>query len=708
MKAESEVAQLSPFLASGTLSKRGILNLQEANASFTSAGSVTDENMHLDRLARTRLRVLDSISEGIYQVDLDGHCTFMNRAACCLLGYRFGEALGKHIQELHHVVPDRLVMPPANQLLLEDLQPPYASEFQETIFRKTDGSTFSVECRAHPIVNDGLVLGIVITFRDITERIVAKEKLERQAESLQNSLEALRCQTRLVNSIVASMADGVIAVSEKGEILRYNPAAASLLGEQCVSSAPDPSTLAEHGYALLLPDQQTPCPMDQLPLTKAVRGEIADGLELFVKTPGCSTGLWLSGTTRPMVDEDGLLRGGVVVFRDITEQKLSREALRRAKEEAEAANGAKSDFLSRMSHELRTPMNAILGFAQLLENDELTAEQRDAIARVLRAARHLLGLINEVLDISRIEAGRLNLQSEHLRPFDVMQSAIELIGPLADRRKIDLIAPPPSDARWYVDADRQRLMQVFVNLLGNGVKYNREGGRVTVSLEAREESFLRIKFADTGPGIAPEHLSKLFIPFERLGAERSGIEGTGIGLAYSHRLMTAMGGSIGVESKLGQGSVFWVELPLSGTEQRLEPNLSKMCVESTGISFDEGLATVLCIQDDPACFRQLETIFDRLPGYSLISAEQGEIGIQMALEHAPVLILLDLQLSDRDGLATLKELRGQMGARQTPIVVLSAGLTEDVRCRALDAGAHVCLDKPIRVREFLDTIVTII
>ena len=672
----------------------GILDREAAAFPSNNVESVSGENIHLDRLARARLRVLDSIAEGIYQVDSEGYCTFMNRSACCMLGYRFGKALGKNMHELHDNSAEAVAA---------------AQERREAVFRRTDGSRFPVECCSHQVFDSGVHLGTVITFRDLTERAISQGTVERQSEDLRRSAEALRHQTRLVNSIVTSTAEGIIAVDEKGDIILYNPAAAGMLGEQCASTVPDANKLENLGFSLYLPDQRTPCPPEQMPLIRAIQGETVDGLELFVKTPQRPEGFWLNGTARPMMDDEGFARGGFLVFRDVSEQKTSREVLRRAKDEAETANRAKSDFLSRMSHELRTPMNAILGFAQLLEDEALTGEQRDAIVRILRAARHLLGLINEVLDISRIEAGRLNLQIEHLRPFEVMQSAIELMIPLASQRKIDLVAPLPSDVRWYIDADRQRLMQVFVNLLGNAVKYNHEGGQVKVSFEETEARTLRVKVADTGPGLAPEQLSKLFIPFERLGAERSGIEGTGIGLAYSQRLMTAMGGSIGVASEVGKGSVFWTETSLSVAEQHNESNFLRSTSDVVSeVSFDVGLATVLCIQDDPATFRQIETIFGRLPGYEVVSAERGRVGIRMALGNVPELVLLDLQLPDVDGIEVLKELRRQKSTRRTPIVVVSADLTDNMRCRALDAGAHSCLDKPLQVRQFLDTIVCLL
>jgi PAS domain S-box-containing protein len=990
---------MTTLAESGLLPGEGILDRAPGTSPTAATVSLADQNVHLDRLARTRLRLLDSITEGIYQLDADGRCVFMNRAACRMLSYRLGEAIGKKMQEAHHGRSDALSVAAEYPIQLE-VEQAVLREPLEDIFRRTDGSRFPVEYYSYPVYESGIHLGTAITFRDITERkrterrlkiehtvsralestasieamisvllkslgeslglswgalwqvreeervlslfstwhpaqpeledfeqlcrmaafsqgedlpgqvwksaeaiwiselagadlphcaaaagagfssgfaipirtthsmfgvfefftgdyapldsdllgvlgvaskaigqaieskqsesrrtrlsavldaatnfvglvidprgtilsvsqtvesifgfaeselvsqplsvlipeyrrhlrenvwpddlgpssfplrsirmkgrrksgepvplelslgecvdngvrviagilqdvselAVSQETLERQAEDLRSLLIALRQQTRLVNSIVTSMADGVIAADESGDIVLSNPAAARLGGDQPMPRSVDADTLTNSGLIFLMPDQRTIYPPDQMPLHRALRGETVDDEEMFVKTARRPEGFWVSATARPMLDDSDVTRGGVLVFRDVTEQKTSREVLRRAKDEAEAANRAKSEFLSRMSHELRTPMNAILGFGQLLEMDELTPEQSDAVARILKAGRHLLGLINEVLDISRIEAGHLNLQMERVRPFEVMEGAIELIGPLAAQRNIDLIPPSSSDAHWCIQADRQRLTQAFVNLLGNAVKYNRDRGQVRVSLEEVAGRKLRIKVADTGFGLSPEELKKLFIPFERLGAERSGIEGTGIGLAYSNRLVTAMGGTIGVESEVGKGTVFWVEAALSEFEEPAKhvspPPSDAAASDEAGddANGDMCLATILYIESDAASVLEIQEIIGRMPGYGLISAVQGSIGIQMALDRAPALVLVDFQLPDMDGMDVLKQLREPMSARKIPIVVVSAGLTDAVKRSALDAGAHDCIAKPIRRREFLDTV----
>lgn len=256
-------------------------------------------------------------------------------------------------------------------------------------------------------------------------------------------------------------------------------------------------------------------------------------------------------------EEDGMM---FAVAHDVTERTRLKKVLQQAKDDADRANHAKSEFLSRMSHELRTPLNAILGFGQLLQRQNPTDTQRDRVSHILSAGRHLLGLINEVLDISRIEAGHLQLSLEPVSVADALGEAIDLMRPLAAERSSELISPRREDTEYYVLSDRQRLKQVLLNLLTNAVKYTPPGGRVTVSCTSSENEQIRITVSDNGPGIPIEKLSRLFTPFDRLGAEQSDVEGTGLGLALCQRLLQAMRGVIGVNSSVGEGSSFWIEL----------------------------------------------------------------------------------------------------------------------------------------------------
>lgn len=389
----------------------------------------------------------------------------------------------------------------------------------------------------------------------------------------------------------------------------------------------------------------------------------------------------------------------LVLVNDVTERLRGEKVIEQAKDEADRANKAKSEFLSRMSHELRTPLNAILGFGQLLERQNPTQTQRGRIQHVINAGRHLLGLINEVLDISRIEAGRMQLSLEPVCVAEAIGETIDLMRPLAQKRRMTLRVDVDLDASAHVHADRQRFKQVLLNLLTNAVKYTPVSGKVTVSCAANGNDKLRIRVADTGSGIAQEKLARLFTPFDRLGAEQSGVEGTGLGLALSQRLMQAMGGSIGVENSSHAGSTFWLELPRA--ESPLEKSTSRKPQTHRRQACEGGKKrTVLYIEDNLSNLTLIEQLLEERPEIELLTAMQGQVGLDLARDQSPDLVLLDLHLPDLPGWQVLSQLKANEATTEIPVVVISADATSNQTTRLLKAGAVHYLTKPLDVVEF--------
>jgi signal transduction histidine kinase/CheY-like chemotaxis protein len=394
---------------------------------------------------------------------------------------------------------------------------------------------------------------------------------------------------------------------------------------------------------------------------------------------------------------------GVVEQRtgDLRRAMADLEAARGA---ADMANKAKSEFLSRMSHELRTPLNSVLGFAQLLELNDLAADDRDAVEHILKGGHHLLDLINEVLDISRIESGDLALSIESVRAGDVVGEALDLIRPMAAARTIHVVGDDRLACAHYVFADRQRLKQVLLNLLSNAVKYNRVGGRVGVACAEVAGTRLRLKVVDTGPGISEHDQQLLFVPFERLGAELTDVDGTGIGLALSRRLAEAMGGTLGLESTVGSGSTFWIELPLvEGAVERYERLAPTAAPLPAGVPSPER-RRILYIEDNLANITLVQRILAGRTDIELVPAMQGRLGLELAREHRPALILMDLHLPDVSGEEVLHDLREDPATRKIPVIVVSADATTGQVQRLQAAGASAYLTKPFNVRALLESV----
>jgi PAS domain S-box-containing protein len=437
-------------------------------------------------------------------------------------------------------------------------------------------------------------------------------------------------------------------------------------------------------------------------------------------------GHWVTVDSRAqaVLDADGRFAGAVVVSRDITEKLEAEHRLQASREAVEQASRAKSEFLSRMSHELRTPLNSILGFAQLLQMDDLPAPQADAVEHILRAGRHLLDLIDEVLDIARIESGHLELTLTPVRLAEIVSEAVDLTNPMATRADVVIrTAFAPRDG-FVVTADRQRLMQVLLNVLSNAVKYNRPGGRIEVTCEPIAPRRLRLSIADTGRGIRPEDLDRVFVPFDRLGVEQTGIEGTGVGLALSKHLCERMGGSLGVDSVHEVGSTFFVDLPAAdlppSSTSLVDPGSPHRPARTPGADDTDprgrGVGTdgdpsaggrvfrVLLVEDNLTTLDLVERVLSRRPGTEVLAAMQGGLGADLAREHQPDLILLDLQLPDMTGSGVLDRLAEDAMTSGIPVAVVGADASPQQVRQLLGRGVIGFLAKPIDVRGLLSLV----
>lgn len=441
------------------------------------------------------------------------------------------------------------------------------------------------------------------------------------------------------------------------------------------------------------------------------------GRELELEVPAGNN--WFEISVARKEVPEGARSSYILISRNVTSRKEAEQRLKQlneelemrvaartielttAKDEAERANHSKSDFLSRMSHELRTPLNAILGFGQLLEFSVRDPLQSAHVRQILHGGKHLLALINEVLDLARVESGQMTVSLEQVALRDLLEECLTLVLPQAQARDVRLL-DVACDEVWQVRADRTRLKQVFLNLLSNAIKYNQPAGVVSVGCVLEGESIC-VRISDTGAGLTPSQQARLFVPFERLNADDQQVEGTGIGLALSKRLMGLMNGQIGVESQPGEGSTFWVKLP------RADDGVA--AVEATR-ALREGAAaswrgstvatrTVLCTEDNPNNMQLIESVLGMQPGVRLLSAMAPGLGLELARTHRPHLILLDINLPDMDGYAVMQCLREHPATKGIPVIAVSASAMPRDLERSRAAGFAAYVTKPIDVGQLL-------
>ena len=566
--------------------------------------------------------------------------------------------------------------------------------YELTYFRK-DGSRFPAVVSVTALRDaEDTIIGYLLIGTDNTARKQAEEALLKAA-ALQNAI-----LTSANFSIIATDAKGVIQIFNVGAERMLGYAAAEVVNKIKPSDIHDPVEVIERAAALSLELGTTITPGFEALVFKASRG-IEDIYELtYTRKDGARFPALVSVTA--LRDTRGAIIGYLLIGTDNSARKQVEKELHEARAVAEKANRAKTDFLSNMSHELRSPLNAILGFAQLLEAGDppQTPAQKMSTEHILQAGWYLLNLINEILDLAMVESGNLQLSLEPMSLGAVMVDCQTMIEPQAQKHGIAMKFPTMEQPE-FVLADRTRVKQIMINLLSNAIKYNQSGGTVVVGCAVISEAHIRISVTDSGPGLAPEKLAQLFQPFNRLGQEAHGEEGTGIGLVMTKRLVELMGGVIGVKSVVGTGSEFWVDLIRAKEPQLSEEVVSAAALHAGSTMSDDALRTLLYIEDNPANMKLVEQIIARRPNMRLLLAGEAILGIELARMHQPEVILMDINLPGISGISALKLLGEDPLTRHIPVVAISANaMPHDIE-KGLEAGFFRYLTKPIRVTEFM-------
>ena len=649
--------------------------------------------------------IFNSANFSSIATDAKGVIQIFNVGAEHMLGYTANEVMNK-ITPADISDPEEVIA--RAEVLTLELGTPITPGFEALVFKASRGIEDIYELTY--IRKDGSRFPAVVSvtaLRDEQEHIIGylligtDNTARKQVEAEQRKLDQrLRDQQFYTRSLIESNIDAMTTTNPSGIITDVNKQMEVLTGctRDELIGAPFKNFFTDAMRA-------------EAGIRRALSENRITNYELTARAwDGKETVVSFNATT--FYDRDRTLQGVFAAARDITERKLldssleqTNIALKAAKSTAEKANLAKSEFLSNMSHELRTPLNAILGFAQLIDSGLPlpTPPQKRSIGQIMQAGWYLLDLINEILDLALIESGKLSLSQEPTSLADVVEECQNIIENQAERRGIS-VSFPQFATTYFVQADRIRLKQVLVNLLSNAIKYNKPEGSVEVSYVLISAECIRICVKDSGKGLSREQLGQLFQPFNRLGQQSTAEEGTGIGLVMSKRLVELMGGVIGVESTVGEGSVFWVELNLT-TEPQLE--MSSEGHNAIAQQDENALAasfTLLYVEDNPANLMLVEDLIARRPNFKLLTAQDGRQGIEIARTALPDVILMDINLPGISGITAMKLLADNAATAHIPVIALSANaMPRDIE-KGLEAGFYRYLTKPIKVIEFMDTL----